>query len=206
MSNEKIAKISQIFLICLVAVALNYICSYICVDMLHFPLFMDTIFTVAITFYFGLLPGLCVGVGFNILSSLTQVVRGFTFDPFTFLFAICSAIIAAVTWFFSRKKEEFCISKAITILYLVLIAIISSFLVVLSSGLIDYIRFSVLDIPDRVAPIKQFTESFVDMQFPLLVSSILAQIPISITDRILTTFLGYGVYKSMVCFFGEEER
>ncbi|MBQ4378571.1 MAG: hypothetical protein II821_05175 [Treponema sp.] len=199
------ARITRVFLVCLICEALNYICSYICCDMLHIPLFMDTIFTIAVTFYYGLVPGLCVGIGFNIISALTQVGRGYNFDPFSLLFGVCSAIVAIVTWYFARKKEEFKISRAITLLYLVLIAIISSFLVILTSGMIDFIRFTVLDIPDRIAPVKQFTDSFVDMHFSLLMASILAQVPVSITDRLLTTFMGYGVYKSMVYFLGEEE-
>nr|WP_318707801.1 hypothetical protein [uncultured Treponema sp.] len=44
-------------------------------------------------------------------------------------------------------------------------------------------------------PIKSFTESFVNHHFSLLVSCILAQIPISFADRLIATFAGYGVYR-----------
>gem|GEM_PF-4676817 len=66
-------------------------------------------------------------------------------------------------------------------------------------------RFTILDIPDRLAPIKDFTDSFVNMHFSLLASSILAQVPLSITDRLITTFLGFEVFKGMVYFLGEED-
>ena len=205
MDTDKATRFTRVFLVCLIAEALNYISAYICCDVFHIPLFMDTIFTVAITFYYGLVPGLCVGIGFNILSTITQVSRGYTLDPFALLFGICSALVALVTWFFARKKEEFKISRTITILYLILIAVISSFLVIISSGLIDFMRFTILDIPDRLAPVKDFTDSFVDMHFSLLASSILAQVPLSITDRLITTFLGFEVFKGMVYFLGEED-
>lgn len=193
------------FIFCLVAVSLNYIVAYLFCDMLHVPLFMDTIFTVAITFYAGLLPGLVVAVSFNIVSSLSSVARGYSFDPFTVLFGICGALIAFVTWFFARKKDEFRISLPVTLAYLVLIAIISSLCSILSSGLIDFLRYSLLDIPDRLAPIKSFTDSFTNMHFSLLVACILGQIPISMLDRLITTFLGYGVYRLLVISFGEEK-
>ena len=186
------------------AEALNYIFGYIFGDVLHFPLFMDTIFTVAITFYCGLFPGLCVAILYNILCTLTLVARGYSFEPFPMLFSLCGAAIAFVTWFFARKKNEFRISLSITVLYIVLIALISSFLSILIGGTIDYIRYTMIDLPDRLAPIKRFTDSFVSQQFSLLSACYLAQIPVSIMDRLITTFLGFGVYKLMVKFFGEE--
>ncbi len=121
------------------------------------------------------------------------------------LFGICGAIIALVTWLFARKKQEFKISVSITCLYLVLIALCSSALVIFTSGIIDFIRYEYFNEADMVAPIREFTESFVRQKFSLFASCILGQIPISFTDRLITTFFGFGVYKLMVKFFGEEK-
>ncbi|MBP3771463.1 MAG: hypothetical protein J6I53_02080 [Treponema sp.] len=191
-------------LICLFAEALNFFTAFLLYDTLHIPLFFDTIFTVAVTFYCGLVPGLCVGAFYNVISTLTLPLRGYTFDPYAFLFGICGMLVAFATWIFARRKEEFRVSAGVTVLYLGLIAMFSSALAVLSSGIIDYVRFTLAELPDRLAPVKNFTDSFVSLNFSLLASCFLAQIPISITDRLVSTFAGYGVYRIAVKFLGEE--
>ena len=121
-------------------------------------------------------------------------------------FSVCGAAIVLVTWAFARKKEEFQISVPVTILYLLLISLISSFVTIFLGGTIDYFRFTYLDIPDAMAPIKQFTDSFVSQKFSLFASCILAQIPISLTDRLITTFAGYGVFKLIEKYFGPSKE
>ena len=198
-------KLAKTVLLCIIAEALNYITAYIFFDTLHIPLFMDTIFTVAITFYCGLVPGLVVGLCYNIIATLTLTIREYAFEPYTMLFGLCGAFVALVTWFFARRKEEFKISRLITILYLLLIALFSSFFSVITGGIIDYIRFTAVDLADRLAPVKNFTDSFLYQHFSLMAACILGQIPVSVTDRIITTFLGYGMYRVAVRLFGEEK-
>lgn len=202
--ENKMKDIPRTILLCILADVLNLLSAYLFCEKLHIPLFWDTIFTVAITFYFGLVPGLFTAVSYNILSVCVNFVRGFGFQPIVMLFGICGALIALVTWFFARQKDEFRISASISALYLVLIALCSSFLVILTSGIIDFIRYEYFNGVDMVAPIREFTESFVKQKFSLFASCILAQIPISFTDRLITTFAGFGVYKLMTKFLGEE--
>ena len=158
-------------LICLFAEVLNFFTAFLLYDTLHIPLFFDTIFTVAVTFYCGLVPGLCVGAFYNVISTLTLPLRGYTFDPYAFLFGICGMLVAFATWIFARRKEEFRVSAGVTVLYLGLIAMFSSALAVLSSGIIDYVRFTLAELPDRLAPVKNFTDSFVSLNFSLLAST-----------------------------------
>lgn len=197
--------LTKTVLICILAMLLNFVVAYFFLDFLHLPLFLDTIFTVAVTFYCGLVPGICVAVGYNIIATSTTVIRGFAFEPLTMLFGITGALIVLVTWFFARKKDEFRITPVITLLYLVLISVLSSFVAIVSSGFIDYFRYTLNDFPDRIAPIKEFTYSFVHQKFSLFASCFLGQIPVSLTDRFITTFAGFGVYKLMVRQLGEEK-
>jgi len=196
----------KIGLFCFVSIFLNLGVSLLFFDVLHIPLFLDTIFTVAIVFYLGLVPGLIVGVLFNIIDTLFNYLARGIVSPTNIFFSLCGAAIALVTWAFARKKDEFQISIPVTILYLLLIALLSSSASIFIGGIIDFVRFSYFDIPDSMAPIKQFTESFVSQRFSLFASCILAQIPISITDRLITTFAGYGVYKLYEKFLGAPER
>ena len=204
MGNTNSKRVFKLIVLCALAEVLNIVAAYIFYDVLHIPLFMDTIFTVAITFYYGLAPGLVVAVLYNVLAAIVRLERGIGFQPFNMLFGICGALIALVTWIFARRKAEFKINATITCLYLLLIALCSSFVVIFSSGIIDFVRLSYFDTPDMVAPIREFTESFVHQKFSLLASCIFGQIPISFTDRLITTFLGYGVFRLMVKAFGEE--
>ena len=196
----------KIALFCFVSIFLNLGVSLLFFDVLHIPLFLDTIFTVAIVFYLGLVPGLIVGLLFNIIDTLFNYLARGIVSPTNICFSLCGAAIALVTWAFARKKDEFQISIPVTILYLLLIALLSSSASIFIGGIIDFVRFSYFDIPDSMAPIKQFTESFVSQRFSLFASCILAQIPISITDRLITTFAGYGVYKLYEKFLGAPER
>lgn len=196
----------KIALFCITAVLLNLGTTLLFYDVLGVPLFFDTIFTVAIVFYLGLIPGLIVGVSFNLVDTLFNMLFRGIFSPTNCFFSICGAAIVLVTWAFSRKKEEFQISKTITILYLLLISLLSSSASIFIGGIIDYVRFTYLDIPDSMAPIKQFTDSFLSQKFSLFASCILAQIPISLTDRLITTFAGFGVYKLIVKLFGPSEE
>ena len=195
----------KIGIFCLVSIILNLALSLLTYDILKFPLFLDTVFTVAMVFYLGLVPGLIVGILYNFIDVLFNLlVRGIN-SPTNIFFSICGAAIVIVTWLFARKKTEFQISISITILYLLLISLISSFVTIIIGGTFDFIRFSFYDIPDSMAPIKQFTDSFVSQKFSLFAACILGQIPISMTDRIISTFAGYGVYKLYIKILGSPE-
>lgn len=196
----------KIFLLILISIFLNLGTSILVFDVLHIPLFLDTIFTVAIVFYLGLLPGLAVGFFYNFIDVLfNYFVRGI-FSPTNICFSLCGVAITLVTWAFARKKEEFKITLMVTILYLLLISVLSSFVTIFIGGTIDFVRFTYLEIPDSMAPIRKFTESFVSQRFSLFASCILGQIPISITDRLIATFSGYGVYILCYKFLGPSEE
>lgn len=195
----------KIALLCFCALFFNWLFSFICYDKLKIPLFFDTIFTVAIVFYLGLIPGLLVAALYNLLDPLLIFCINGIFSPTNMLFSICGIGIVLVTWAFARNKEEFQISIPITLLYLCLIAFLSCVVSVFFGGIIDYLRFSYLEIPDSMAPIKNFTESFMSQRFSLFASCILAQIPISFTDRLITTFAGYGVHILLKRFLGPGE-
>ena len=188
-------KLLRTVILCVIAEALNFLMPAIFYHALHIPLFFDTIFTVAVVFYFGLVPALCVSLGYNIINSFLWFLQEGFFDPFMLSYAICGVLIVLSTWFISRRKEEFKISISITVLYLFLIVLISSFCTIIAGGIIDFFHYKYYQIPDMMNPIKHFTESFVHQHFSLLISCILGQIPISFLDRLLATFAGFGVYK-----------
>ena len=190
---------------CIVALILNILFRILFYNTLKIPLFFDTVFTVAIVFYLGFVPGLCVSLSYNIINGLEWVFKNGISDPFIFFYSICGVLIVISTWLIARKKAEFKVSKTITFLYLLLITLFSSFCTIISSGIIDYFHYIYYDVPDMMNPIKTFTESFVQQRFSLLVSCILAQIPISFLDRLIATFAGYGIYRLTERFIDGKE-
>ena len=180
---------------CFMAVILNFLTAVFFYQILRIPLFFDTIWTVAVVFLFGLVPGLCVSIGYNVLNGIVWLLKIGTDGRFVFLYSICGILIVVSTWLIARRKEEFQISAQVTVLYLFMIALISAFCTVVSSGLIDYFQYVHYGISDQVNPIKNFTDSFVQQKFNLLASCILAQIPISFLDRLIATFSGYGIFR-----------
>ena len=179
-------------LICIAAIILNFLTASLFFNVLKLPFFFDTIWTVAVVFWLGLVPALCVAVGYNLLNYLVWILKSGT-GNFAFLYSICGILIVLSTWTFSRKKEEFRFSPAVTVLYLILIALVSSFCTIIAGGLIDYFQYANYNIIEQMNPIKKFTDSFIRQRFSLLASCILAQIPVSFLDRLLSTFSGYGI-------------
>lgn len=192
----------KIPLICFLALILNFVSVYLFRFILRTPLFMDTIFTVAVVFLCGLLPALCVSVAYNILNPFfIKFVVGQDFVPEQMIYVVCGIGIVIITWAIARNKENFKVSVTMTSLYLLLISFSTSFYTTFVGGAIDFFNWRNSDLS---AFLKPFVRAFVNQKFNLFVSCILAQIPISITDRIINTFAGFGVYKICVRFFGEE--
>lgn len=180
--------------ICIISILLNFATAFLFYQMLGIPLFFDTIWTVAVVFSFGLIPGLCVAVGYNLFNYFVWIFKSGT-NNFAFLYTICGILIVLSTWIFSRKKEEFKFSPGVTVLYLILISLVSSFCTIIAGGLIDYFQYVNHGIIEQMNPIKKFTDSFVNQRFSLIASCILAQIPISFTDRLIATFAGFGIHR-----------
>lgn len=184
----------RIPLICITTILLNFFTASFFYHVLKIPLFFDTIWTVAVIFFLGLFPGLIVAVGYNLLNWGVWIYKNNS-GNFVILYTICGVLIVLSTWFFARNKDEFKISPVITVLYLLVIALVSSLCTIIVGGLIDYYQYLNSDISSQMNPIKNFTDSFLHQKYNLLVSCILSQIPISFLDRFIATFAGYGIYK-----------
>ena len=191
---SNIPKTLSTILLCIIAEVLNLFTVDVFYHFLDIPLFFDTIWTVAVVFYLGLIPGLAVSIGYNIINTLLLVWQEGYFDPFVLMYGICGIFTVLSTWFIARRKAEFKISVTITILYLVLIVLLASFFSIICGGVINFFRYKHYEIPDMMNPIKNFTTGLVYMRFSFLVSCILAQIPTVLLDRFITTFAGFGIY------------
>lgn len=178
----------------ILAILLNVVFVY-AVSKLNLIVFLDTIFTVAITFYSGLLPGLIVAAVYNPIMTLIYCAEnGTQVFYYDFLYLICGMLIVLITWVFSRNKKEFHSSSLITILYLLAISIASAFVSCISASILDTFIRPLFGKPSPFGPIEDFSYVFQHFNFGNFLSFLLPRIPITVLDRLICTFAGYGIY------------
>jgi len=199
--NQNLAHFIKIAAICVLAAALNHLIFPVVVLGFRMPLFMDTVFTAAVTFYAGLIPGLAAAL-------LTWVI-GFTIkDGIINPFIICS--IAEVILIFllkpsdvrtrgllSEEKKSFIFATTLAslmVLYITVCITISTL-----GGLIDYIFYTEFPNtkPDYSAE-DAFKEWFSDSPIPMLILNILSRVPVNLVDRFIVIFGGYFISRGMV--------
>jgi len=195
MVRVNIKYILKIAALCVIAAALNRALSLFAVFELKIPLFIDTIFTAAVTFCAGLIPGL-------VTAFLTWVL-GFvgTYEPSPFL--ICSIAEVLIIWWLKpsaqlklkRSNDVRMFAENISVLArLMLLYIAASITVSALGGLVDYIFFTVL--PNSKAHISAedvYKAGIQQNLFPVPVMNTLSRLPINLVDRFIVIFGGYFI-------------
>ena len=205
--------------LCLAGVALNIVVNRFFVYYLGLPLFMDTVFTVAITFIGGPFWGALCGA----LSTIVGKTIWFS-DWISYLFFLCNIATALVTWLFIRffpmelnlsseqAKYEKMIATAgiggrsgfasptklavsmnrviVLLLLSFALCLVVSVLGGLISGLILLINPS--QIGERVLA-GLLNDTMSGGAVPVFLAEILSRIPVNIIDRLIAAFGGYGV-------------
>ena len=195
--NKNLHSFFLVLLACVIGEIVNLAGAHLLLllEPLHIPLFLDTIGTVAVTFYAGLLPGIIVALLFNVIRTIQlALVNGTEIYPWEMLYMLCGAAIAAVTWAFARRKENFRINRQITILYLVLIALLSAFASSVVGGLVETVNRIFFDGIHNKSLTEYFVRAFMGENLGLFVSCVFARIPMTVMDRTVCTFAGYGLY------------
>lgn len=192
---NKLNSFFKCLIVCVIGEMLNFAGAFL-LDSFHIPLFLDTVGTVAVTFYAGLVPGIIVALLFNILRTLqVALINNIQLYLWEMLYMLCGAAIAAVTWAFSHKKENFRISRTITLLYLLLIAFVSAFASSVIGGLVETVNRIFFSGVQNKSPTEYFVRAFMGENLGLFVSCVIARIPTTLLDRVICTFAGYGLYR-----------
>ena len=195
---NKLNSFFKCLIVCIIGELLNLAGAHalLLLNSSRIPLFLDTIGTVAVTFYAGLVPGIIVALLFNIIRTLqVAVLNGTQVYPWEMLYMLCGAAIAAVTWAFSHKKENFRISRIITLLYLLLIAFVSAFASSVIGGLVETVNRILFGGVQNKSLTEYFVRAFMGENLGLFVSCVIARIPTTLLDRVICTFAGYGLYR-----------
>ena len=143
---------------------------------------MDSLFTVAVTFIAGLVPGLITGLISNFAFSI--VTPPVQYVPGAEIFALCNISSALVAFLFSRKKN----SLGFFDLFLLstLVAVVNSVL----GGIISSVLFKGLD----KFPSDYIVAGMLIQDIPVMAAAVLARIPINLIDKTIAVFGGYGLY------------
>jgi hypothetical protein len=202
MIAKSLARGIKLVILCALAVGANYLLNTLSVFILKLPLFLDTVFTCAVAFAAGLVPGIAVAV-------LTTVVI-FVRDNSTCLFVLCTIAEVSLVclmkpylrnspWGFRRKsagpfppaaKTSF-ISTFAALLLLYIAACIA---VSVLGGILDFILYDVLlNRKFHYSPEDTFKMGLLRNGPPILVTNILSRIPINIVDRFVTIFGGFSL-------------
>lgn len=160
-------------------------------DFLGTPLFFDTIFMIAALFAFGPAAAFFEYIVFiSLICVKLMILYGKT--DFVYLYALSALTIIVVTWLFIRRKENLSRGVNITFLYILTASILSGLACAVVSGIIGFFTFS---FNQKDWNFDTLIYAFNGEPLDFLASSILGRIPVTILDRVITTFAGFGVFK-----------
>jgi hypothetical protein len=195
-ANEtKAGGIRILFLLCPLAAAANKVLGMLVQDVFRLPLFLDTLFSAAITFSAGLVPGIATAL-------LTYTINAFFYDtPETLFFVFCGIAEVVLVWMFRRRrfKKIWAPSPApysfiAAASSLLLLALIACAVISILGGIIDTALFMIFS-QTRVefSPEGTFRLGLLRNGVPLLWANILSRFPVNLVDRFIVVFGGYGV-------------
>ena len=190
----------KIAAMCLVAAGLNSTIHPILVPGFGFPLFVDTVFTAAVTFYAGLIPGLA--------TALLTWITGFAIkDDIVTPFVLCS--LAEVVLIFLLKPEALnirgldkvdkSISLATVLGQLLILYSIACVAASILGGFIDYVFYTALpNTKPSYSAEDTFKELLLQGPLPVPVMNIFSRLPVNLIDRFIVIAGGYFISLALI--------
>jgi hypothetical protein len=194
----------KVLSLCIVSALCNACLSYLVSNAAKVPLYLDTVFTAAICFAFGLLPGLLTCV-FNLLliplryKFIYGLPAALAFPELFFTICVVAEIIL-ICFFMKRiKKQEDAFHEKPSLQafiglspFLLTLVAVDCIVVSFTGGVIDFI-LSYNSTSRPYFPEDTFKIGLLQNNVPLLTSAILSRIPINIVDRFFVVFGGFGI-------------
>ena len=201
-SRQHYIRFGKLILICAAATAANYLLSTFALHFMDFPLFLDTLFTVAVTFAAGLIPGIVVAV----LTWITAGVLNAYFNPFV---PVILAEVLLVHWLKPAPPQTFnfgphesalrtnmkIANKINTAARLALLYLACAIVVSVLGGLICFLFYTVggREAGQFFPTIDTLRMGFLRDGAHLLTANILSRLLVNMTDRLFVIFGGYLV-------------
>jgi len=200
----------KILLLCVVSVAGNVLLNYLVNGVTRLPLYLDTVFTAAICFTAGFIPGIITGILIPALLVPFKYIFLFNYPletswPVYFFFICALGEIILICLFYKKikpveneflknlsEKKPFSQSFIPLATQLLFLAAIACVLISILGGIVGY-TVGLLSMPRSLYPEDTFLLSLLRNDVPHLASEILSRIPINTVDRFIVIFGGYGI-------------
>lgn len=183
----------NLVLLCIVGGILDLLCEKLCSGILHLPLFLDTIFCVALTFY--------GGIGCGIFTTfIFQLGHLITFDAgvsrIFLLYFFCSVSIALTVWLYKKFIiDRHTHSIPFVFAELLVLSLIVCIVASITGGCISTFCAHIVGAEHEFSsPVDFMILMFRAHISSSLLAAIISRIPINIIDRIITIFAGWGIY------------
>ena len=187
--NGNAKKFFKIFLVVVVAGVLDFLTETLFQEVLHAPFFFDMIFAMAVLFVYGPVASMFVYV-VNVTIVCIKMKITYGSMDFVYLYSLSAFAIILITWLFVRKKDNLKKSVNFTFLYILTASVCAALCCCIVSGLINFFAYNM---NARSLDVEKIIFAFTGEQLGVLASSILGRIPITVLDRIITTFAGFGL-------------
>jgi hypothetical protein len=182
-------------LLCIAGAALNVSLSHLNGSVLHLPLFIDTLFTIALTLsrglFWGILTGVLTHLGNNIIFSLEWPI---------YFYTLCSIVSALITALFIRlfpgelgfQRHSTLKNVMDRVIVLLMLSFTLCIVMSLQGGLTAALIES-LGSSGTTGPELLFKLTLLRRSLPLVGVEILSRIPLNVIDRLVSVFGAYGV-------------
>ena len=160
-------------------------------DVLHAPLFFDTIFMIATLFVFGPLAAFFEYVIFISLICAKLIFLYGTTD-YVYIYTLSALTIILTTWLFVRHEDKFEKGVNFVFLYILMASLLAGLACSIVSGFISYFTYN---LNQKDWNFDNLIFAFNGMQLDALASAIFGRIPVIFLDRVITTFAGFGIFK-----------
>ena len=211
---SKLKYLIKVGVLCILAAIANFSLNMFIWPFLGLSLYLDTIFTAAMAFAAGLVPGIITAV---LTTGIIQFFVSSHGLDITGLFVFCSiaevVLICAIKPYLARSNTDFLIpvkkssfrmkseysennyiSFIRTLAILLLLALIACIAASITGGLIDYICHSVMLQKKNVfSPEDIFKMGFFRGDIPVILANIFSRLPINIVDRFIVIFCSYAL-------------
>ena len=190
--NEKksLKQIIEIALLVIVFGCIDFLAVLLFQDILDIPLFLDTIFMTATLFLFGPVVAFFEYLVYMGISCIRMKVT-YGSVHMIYLYSVSALTIIVITWLFIRRKGSLKKNVNRTFIILLSAAIFSGLACSVVSG---FINFFIYFKNDNDLAYDRVIFAFNGEQFGFLASAILGRIPVTILDRIITTFAAFGIF------------
>jgi len=170
----------------------------------HLPLFCDTIFIMALSFFAGPWWGLLAGFFYHLIDFL--LVRKFELGH---IFMICH-FLAALTagyykiWFIKDSKQQNSDSKLSLFVKIVVLSLVMCVVMSISGGIIEYFLNHLQAYKAASSQTDFLTFMWQNKFNSKLLLLIAVRFPVNIPDRFICVFAAWGIYLVSNKFFSKK--